>query len=84
MLSQNGFNPNRKTTYETVAELDLEETGGISFIEFMKAMDIKPYRSEDKKLIASIFKKYDRDNKNYITIKDLREVNRYLKENLDE
>ena len=84
LLSQNGFNPNRKTTYETVAELDSEETGGISFIEFMKAMDIKPYRNEDKKLIASIFKKYDRENKNYITIKDLKEVNNHLNENMDE
>jgi Ca2+-binding EF-hand superfamily protein len=46
----------------------MEETGGISFIEFMKAMDTKPFRSETKKEIAAIFKKYDRENKNYLTL----------------
>lgn len=49
LLTQNQFEPNRKTTYEIVAEFDAEETGGISFIEFMKAMDTKPYRNETKK-----------------------------------
>lgn len=72
LLTQNGFNPNRKTTYEIVAEFDMEETGGISFIEFMKAMDTRPFRSETKKEIAAIFKKYDRENKNYVTLEDLK------------
>ena len=49
LLTQNSFNPNRKTTYEIVAEYDYEEAGGISFIEFMKAMDTKPFRNESKK-----------------------------------
>jgi Ca2+-binding EF-hand superfamily protein len=79
MLTQNGFDPNRKTTYEIVAEFDAEETGGISFIEFMKAMDTKPFRNESKKEIAAIFKKYDRDNKNYLTIDDIKEVNGHVK-----
>lgn len=53
-------------------------------IEFIKAMDTQPYRNEDKKLIASIFKKYDRDNKNYLTIEDLKDMkNNHVKENLD-
>ena len=84
LLTQNGFEPNRKTTYEIVAEFDAEETGGISFMQFMKAMDTKPYRNETKKEIATIFKKYDRDNKNYITLNDFKEVNGHVKENLDE
>jgi Ca2+-binding EF-hand superfamily protein len=84
LLTQNGFNPNRKTTYEIVAEYDAEEAGGISFIEFMKAMDTKPFRSETKKEIAAIFKKYDRDNKNFLTIDDFKEMNSHVKENLDE
>lgn len=84
LLTQNQFEPNRKTTYEIVAEFDAEETGGISFIEFMKAMDTKPYRNETKKEIAAIFKKYDRDNKNYLTLDDFKEMNSHVKENLDE
>jgi centrin-1 len=50
----------------------------------MKAMDTKPYRNETKKEIAAIFKKYDRDNKSYLTIGDFREINQHVKENLDE
>lgn len=50
----------------------------------MKAMETQPYRNEDKKMIASIFKKYDRDNKNYLTVSDLREMNNHVKEGLDE
>lgn len=83
LLTQNGFIPNRKTTYEIVAEFDSEETGGVSFIEFMKAMDTQPYRNETKKMIASIFKKYDRDNKSFLTLKDLEEMNHHVKEDLD-
>ncbi len=84
LLTQNNFNPNRKTTYEITAEFDAEEAGGISFIEFMKAMDTKPYRNETKKEIAAIFKKYDRDNKNFLVLDDFREMNSHVKENLDD
>lgn len=79
LLCQNGFEPNRKTTYEIVAEFDSEETGGVSFIEFMKAMTTKPFRNETKKEIATIFKKYDRDNKNYLTVGDFKECNSHVK-----
>lgn len=50
----------------------------------MKAMDTKPFRNETKKEIAAIFKKYDRDNKNYLTLDDFKEINGHVKENLDE
>ena len=49
----------------------------------MKAMDTKPFRNERKKEIAAIFKKYDRGNKNYLTIDDFSEINGTVKENLD-
>jgi len=84
LLTQNGFNPNKKTVYEIVAEFDAEEAGGISFIEFMKAMDTQPYLNETKKEIGSIFKKYDRHNKGYLNIDDLKQINSHVKENLDE
>ena len=45
LLTQNGFNPNKKTVYEIIAEFDVEEAGGISFGEFMKAMGTKPYKN---------------------------------------
>ena len=79
LLSQNGFNPNKKTVYEIIAEFDVAEAGGISFNEFMKAMGTKPYLNETKKEVGAIFKKYDRQNKGYLDINDLREINRHIK-----
>lgn len=84
LLTQNGFNPNKKTVYEIIAEFDAQEAGGISFGEFMQAMGTKPYLNETKKEIATVFKKYDRTNKGYIDMNDMREINRHIKENLDE
>ena len=50
----------------------------------MNAMDTKPYLNERKKDIMQVFKKYDRDGKGYITLEDIKEINRQLKENMDE
>lgn len=62
----------------------MEEAGGISFGEFMQAMGSKPYLNETKKEVGGIFKKYDRGNKGYVDMNDLREINRQIKENLDD
>jgi Ca2+-binding EF-hand superfamily protein len=50
----------------------------------MKAMDTKPYLNESKKEIGAIFKKYDRNNKGYLTMDDLKQINDHVKENVDE
>jgi centrin-1 len=50
----------------------------------MKAMDTKPYLNESKKEIGAIFKKYDRNNKGYLTLEDLQQINNHVKENVDE
>lgn len=71
-LQQNGFEPGKKTVYEIVAEFDIEETGGISFADFMQAMKTKPQHNETKKDISAIFRRYDRTGKGYIDIEDLR------------
>jgi Ca2+-binding EF-hand superfamily protein len=83
-LQQNGFNPNKKTVYEIVAEFDVEETGGISFSDFMQGMDTKPINNESKKEIAVVFRKYDRTGKGYIDLDDMKDINRHVKENLDD
>lgn len=38
----------------------------------MKAMTNQPMKNENKKQIYGVFKKYDRNNKNYITVDDVR------------
>ena len=50
----------------------------------MKAMGTKPYINESKKEITAIFKKYDRTNKGYVDIDDIREINRQVKQNMDD
>jgi hypothetical protein len=38
----------------------------------VKAMATKSHLKEDKKSVGAIFKKYDRSNKGYIDLEDLR------------
>jgi len=45
----------------------------------MKAMDTRPYVNESKKDILAVFKKYDRSNKGYLDLGDIKEVNRHIK-----
>ena len=47
-------------------------------------MDTKPYVNENKREVATIFKKYDRGNKGHIDLNDMKEINRHLKENVDD
>lgn len=83
-LQQNGFNPSKKTVYEIVAEFDAEETGGLSFRDFMFAMEMKPRTNETRKEIATIFRKYDRAGKGFIDLQDMKDINRHVKEQLDD
>lgn len=46
-------------------------------------MDSKPYEKERKKDIYHIFKKYDRTNKGYINLNDLKEINKQVQEDID-
>ena len=66
-LNENGFNPSKKTLYELISEYDIDETGGISFTEFMRAMVSRPIEKDKKEQIKHVFKKYAR-NKDYITV----------------
>ncbi len=49
LLTQNGFQPGKKTVYEMIAQFDAEEAGGINFSQFLQAMDTKPYIEESKR-----------------------------------
>lgn len=33
-----GYNPKKKIVYEIISNIDTEETGGVSFVEFLKIM----------------------------------------------
>ena len=84
LLSENGFAPNKETIYEIIAEYDLEETGGMSFKEFMTAMAGREKGKDSNRQLHHAFKKYDRKGKGYITLADLKEMSKLLGENDDE
>ena len=85
-LEQNGFNIKNNTAYGILEELDPEETGLITFKNFVKAMGTKPNHNpkENDKLIVTMFKKYDLKGKGYIDITDLKNINKRLNGDLDE
>jgi centrin-3 len=80
-----GFNANKETIYDIMAEYDEDERGGLIFDEFIKMM-IRgpPSHYETKDDITVIFRQYDKERKGYIDINDLRRIAKELKEDIDE
>ena len=56
----------------------MEEAGGISFHEFMKAMTSHPKDKINQRTMHHVFKKYDRKGKGFITFQDLKEMSKVL------
>ena len=80
-----GFKCTKETVYDIIAEVDDDEKGGLAFSEFLKLMVRgPPGEYETKEEIARVFKKFDKKQKGYITIGDLREVAKELHEDVDE
>jgi Ca2+-binding EF-hand superfamily protein len=65
--------------------MDEEELGGITFEYFVRANDPDRKQKETKDTIKRIFRKYDKQNKGFVTFEDLRTlVTKDLSENVDE
>ena len=75
------YNPTKETIYDIMAAYDDDESGGLSFDEFMKIMSAKPDKESD---IQKVFKEIDRGNKGYIDLEDLKKMSRELGENEDD
>jgi Ca2+-binding EF-hand superfamily protein len=70
---------------EIFADLDEEELGGITFEYFLKSLDIDRPRKEKKDTIRRVYRKYDKKNKGYILLEDLRQVVlKELQEDIDD
>ncbi|KAM3137287.1 hypothetical protein pb186bvf_010657 [Paramecium bursaria] len=84
LLSQNGFPPTKETLYEIFSELDEEELGGITFEYFLKIVNPNKVLKEKKDTIRRVYRKYDKQNKGFITLEDLRQVVKDFQEEIDE
>ena len=48
--------------------------GGITFEQFLKVLNPEKIKSENKDTIRRVYRKYDKQNKGFITLDDLRTV----------
>ena len=71
-----GYNPKKKIVYEIISNIDTEETGGVSFVEFLKIMtdQRRPCDEETKDDIELVFSYFDVDEKGYIDREDLEQM----------
>lgn len=77
-----GYNPKKQVVYQMVSDLDTDESGGIDFFEFMKMMTAKLSENDSDDDIARVYYMYDTDRKGYITLDDLQNVSKELKEDV--
>lgn len=78
-----GYNPTKETIYDIMASYDDDESGGLSFDEFMKIMKLTSPKDKDSE-IQKVFKEFDRENKGYIDLEGLKKMTRDLGEEEDE
>ena len=66
-----------------MAAYDDDESGGLSFDEFMKIMSLDAPKEKDTEL-QKVFREFDRENKGYIDLENLKRMSRELGEDEDE
>lgn len=82
-LRQFGYNATKETIYDIMAAYDDDESGGLSFDEFMKIVSITAPKEKDTEL-QKVFREFDRENKGYIDLNNLKQMSRDLGEDEDE
>ena len=74
-----GYMVNKETVYDIIAEYDEDESGGLSFKEFLRmitnSLTNNPKKSmKEKNEIERVFRKYDPKNKGYIDLDCLKRM----------
>ena len=62
----------------------MECLGGLTFSAFVEIITSNPVENESVSDIRKVFRKYDRENKGYISRRDVEEVMRQVHENYSE
>lgn len=78
-----GYNATKETIYDIMAAWDDDESGGLSFDEFMKIMSMSATKEKDTEL-QKVFREFDVGNKGYIDLSDLKKMANELGEEDDE
>ncbi len=79
-----GFEAKSQTIYQMISDLDDDGSGAIDFEEFLDMMTARMSDKDSREDIEKVFKLFDDDRSNYITIHNLRRVARELGETMDD
>ena len=81
-LYHHNFYASKETVYNLIAEYDDQGLGGLTFDAFVRVVGSDPSQNETSNDLKKIFRKYDKENKGFITPKDLLEVAKSLGEKM--
>ena len=75
-LEMFGYHPKREIVYQIIADLDSDESGGISFKEFLKIMteQNRPCDVDTEEDYERVFAYFDADNKGFVDKEDIENV----------
>ena len=79
-----GFESKNQTIFQMIADMDEDGSGQIEFAEFLHLMTAHPDVAGSKANILKIFKLFDDDKTDTITLENLRRVADDLAETIDE
>ena len=77
-----GFDVKHAVVFQMIAELDADGSGEIEFEEFLDMMTARMSDKDTREDIYKVFKLFDDDGTNTITLKNLRRVARELGETM--
>lgn len=79
-----GFEAKNQTIYQMISDLDADGSGTIEFPEFLNMMTARMSDKDSRDDIEKVFKLFDDEKLNHITIKNLRRVAKELGETMDD
>lgn len=77
-----GFEPKKEEIKKMIADIDKEQSGKLSFADFLSLMTVKMAEKDTKEEILKAFRLFDDDETGTISFKNLKRVAKELGENL--
>ena len=77
-----GFEAKNQTIFQMISDLDKNKSGTIDFEEFLDMMTARMSDKDTREDIAKVFRLFDDDNTDTITLRNLRRVARELGETM--
>ncbi|XP_064488220.1 uncharacterized protein LOC135400320 [Ornithodoros turicata] len=77
-----GFEPKKEEVKKIIAEIDKQETGKVSFDDFMAIMSSRMAEKDINEEIMKAFQLFDEDGTGKISFKNLKNIAKQLSENL--